>query len=84
MSDLTERQRIEREIARVGEMWASPYRKGIIAGLRQRLGHKAGECPYTTPRASRNWRTGVESGLKRDCWWIGLDGPRPDSKGSGG
>jgi len=61
-----EQDRIEREIESVSDMWLSPYRKGIIAGLIERKGETALACPYRDgTRAAKNWQDGRQSGLTR-------------------
>lgn len=78
---LTEREKIDREIKSVDAMWRSPYRKGIIEGLRRRRGDNAQPCPYTSPRSAGPWLAGVRHGLTRPLHRYGdPDHPNPDMR----
>ena len=61
---------IKSEIQTVSAMWSSPFRKGIVAGLKSRLGRKPDKNPYPKNgpqggRAYRNWSDGYAHGLVR-------------------
>lgn len=61
---------IRREIRSISGMQASPFRKGIIAGLKARTGQTpvGNAYPANGPadgRAHRLWREGYEHGLVR-------------------
>ena len=67
---------IDRELAHIRAMWASVYRKGIIAGLLERAGRPHDPMPaHYGVRAAKNWSEGFERGLFDDLRRAGERAP---------